>query len=332
MLMKQILRYSFVALMAMFGLNVNAQEVTIDFSGSDNWGIGTDKVTEAKSYTYNGYTIKLTPSEGNYFRWYDSGNILLGKNGATLELPAFSFDVERIDVVGTSGASAAVKQNIFVGDEAVSTETAGAKDVTNQYVIAESKQAAGTIYTLKVTSNHNTQITKILIWKKGTAGEPEPETHIANTEETAYTVAKAIELIDAGKALSETVFVKGIVSQVDSYNETYKSITYWISDDGTTTNQFECYSGKGIGGADFASKDDVQVGATVIVKGLLKKYNTTYEFDKNNELVKYDDSTANIKDMKANEAQNTIFNLAGQRVVKATKGVFIQNGKKFIVK
>ena len=98
--MNKILRYSFVAFLAMIGMNINAQEVTIDFStGTDDWGMGTEKVTEGKSYTFNGLTIKLTPSEGNYFRWYDTGNILLGKNGATLELPAFNFDVERIDVV-----------------------------------------------------------------------------------------------------------------------------------------------------------------------------------------------------------------------------------------
>lgn len=166
--MKKILLTLF-GLMLMFSGNVSAQEVTIDFSGStDNWGIGTTKLIDAAEFTYGGYTIILEGTAGNGYRWYDSGNIILGKQGATLTLPAFSFDVERIDVVGTSSASASVKQNIFVGDEAVSTETTGAKDVTNQYVIAEGKQAAGTIYTLKVTSAHNTQITKILIWKKGT--------------------------------------------------------------------------------------------------------------------------------------------------------------------
>lgn len=166
--MKKILLTLF-GLMLMFSGNVSAQEVTIDFSGStDNWGIGTTKLIDAAEFTYGGYTIILEGTAGNGYRWYDSGNIILGKQGATLTLPAFSFDVERIDVVGTSGASVSVKQNIFVGDEAVSTETTGAKDVTNQYVIAEGKQAAGTIYTLKVTSAHNTQITKILVWKKGT--------------------------------------------------------------------------------------------------------------------------------------------------------------------
>lgn len=99
-----------------------------------------------------------------------------------------------------------------------------------------------------------------------------------------YTVAQAKAAIDASEGTTD-VYVAGIVSQVDSYNSTYKSITYWISDDGTTTNQFEVYSGKGIGGADFSSVADIQVGDVVVVNGDIKLYNTTYEFDKNNQLV-----------------------------------------------
>ena len=107
---------------------------------------------------------------------------------------------------------------------------------------------------------------------------------IANTAETAYTTAQAIALIDAGKDLTSEVYVQGVVSEVSSYSSKYYSITYWL--DG---NSFEVYSGKGIGGADFESADDIQVGAKVVVKGIIKLYTSTstYEFDKNNELVSY---------------------------------------------
>lgn len=101
-----------------------------------------------------------------------------------------------------------------------------------------------------------------------------------------FTVAEAIAEIDS-VTTANNAFVQGIISQVDSYNSTYKSIQYWISDDGTTTTQLECYSGKGLNGADFAAKEDVEVGATVVVTGTLKKYNTTYEFDKSNYQVSY---------------------------------------------
>ena len=101
-----------------------------------------------------------------------------------------------------------------------------------------------------------------------------------------YTVAQARAAIDAGTGL-EGVYATGIVSQVDSYNSSYNSITYWISDDGTTPDQLEVYSGKGLNNTNFSSVNDVVVGATVVVYGTLKKYGTTYEFDKNNYLTSY---------------------------------------------
>lgn len=116
---------------------------------------------------------------------------------------------------------------------------------------------------------------------------------IANTAESAYTVAQAYELIDNNRGLTEEVYVKGIISQIDSYNSTYGSITYWISDDGTTTSQqFQCYGGLNIGGTQFTSINDLKLGTVVVLKGLLKKYNATYEFDKNNVLISKDETNA----------------------------------------
>ena len=114
--------------------------------------------------------------------------------------------------------------------------------------------------------------------------------NVPGTEDNPYTVAQAIEFINTlGSATSsEQVYVSGIISQVDKYNESYHSIQYWISDDGTTTGQMEVYSGKGIDGANFNSVDDLQVGDIVTVKGYVKMYNTTPEFDKNNELVSFE--------------------------------------------
>lgn len=105
---------------------------------------------------------------------------------------------------------------------------------------------------------------------------------IENTKETAYTVSEAKKLIDAGKDLATQVYVKGIVSKIDSYNDTYKSITYWLDD-----NTFQVYSGKGLNGEVFTSKEDIAVGANVIICGKIKKYNNDYEFDKENYLVEY---------------------------------------------
>lgn len=107
------------------------------------------------------------------------------------------------------------------------------------------------------------------------------------TVDDILTVAQAVSVIDQGSNLTNR-YVTGTISQIDSYNSNYKSITYWISADGTTTNQFEVYGGlAGVVKSDFGSTDDLYVGDDVIVKGTLKKYNSVYEFDKNNVVVYY---------------------------------------------
>ena len=174
--MKQILRYSFIALLAMVFGNVSAQEFVFDFTDETNpWGFPTEQYKETGTFTKDGKSIVVTTT--NYTRWFSDTKVLLfGKKDATLTLPAFDFDVERIDVVGASGASGKVTFNIFVGDDAVSTEVTGAKE-TATFDIAEGKQAAGTVYVIKNTNDNNNQISKILIWKKGTSGDtPQPKT------------------------------------------------------------------------------------------------------------------------------------------------------------
>ena len=335
--MNKILRYSFVALLAMFGLgNANAQEVTIDFSGStDNWGIGTTKIVEEKSFTYGGYTIKLKGTEGNGYRWYDTGNILLGKEGATLELPAFNFDVARIDIVGTSGASTSVKQNIYVGEEAVSAETTGAKDVTNVYAIAEGKQAAGTIYTLKVTSAHNTQITKILIYKKGATPDPGPDPQIQEIN-----VAKALEIINAladGKTTEEEYKVTGTVKTIAEISTQYGNATFDIVDNMNDANVLTVYRAKDANGDKIVDENIVKVNDVVVVQGKLQKYvknsEVTPEVAQNGKILTVNGTSTNISTIKANTDVNApVYNLAGQQVDKSYKGLVIKNGKKVINK
>lgn len=167
------------------------------------------------------------------------------------------------------------------------------------------------------------------------AQSQEPTTDIANTAETAYTVAKAVELIEAGEGLSATVFVKGIISKVESFNSKYGSLTYWISDDGTeTSQQFECYSGLNIGGAKFNGVEDLSVGSSVIVKGVMKKYtpkegDPIYEFNYNNEIVSI---SSNINSITVSAANVPAYNIAGQRVNANASGIVVRNGRKYINK
>jgi len=204
--MKKNLRFMFTALLMMFGMTAMAQEVTLDFTTND-WGLPTEYVTEAASYTNaNKYTITINASNGHKFNEKDQ-YLIWGKQGATFTFSAFDFPVERIDVTGREGASGNTLQNIYVGEEAVSTETKGATG-KNSYVIAEAYQAAGNIYVLKINSNHNSQITKIEIFKKGEASVPEPifTPNGGDFEEKVTVSISAIEGATIYYALGEAAF------------------------------------------------------------------------------------------------------------------------------
>ena len=116
---------------------------------------------------------------------------------------------------------------------------------------------------------------------------------IANTESTAYSVAVACNRIDYGKGLAEEVYVKGTVSRIESYDATSGSITYWISDDGTTTSQqFMCDGGLDTGNGKFQSINDLKLGTVVVVKGLMKKDGNIYKFTTGNTIISKDTTNA----------------------------------------
>lgn len=106
------------------------------------------------------------------------------------------------------------------------------------------------------------------------------------SEAKPYTASEAIAVAEAlGTDSREGVYVKGIVSTTGTIDSRYNSVTYYISDDGSTTNQFEAYSGKYISGADFTEDNNLKLGDYVVVCGTLKYYKGQAEFDYNNEVV-----------------------------------------------
>lgn len=105
-----------------------------------------------------------------------------------------------------------------------------------------------------------------------------------------YKVAEAIAAIKAGTAPTTQVYLTGIISDVAFYNDQHKSITYYISDDGKSKDM-QVYSGKGLNGADFASKEDLKVGQKVTILGKIMKFtdkngNDIMEVDKTSSIVK----------------------------------------------
>ena len=139
------------------------------------------------------------------------------------------------------------------------------------------------------------------------------------TEENPYSASEA-KIVAGNMAQntdpSEQSYVSGIVSQVDSYYSKYSSITYYISDDGTTTNQFKIYSGKGLNGAGFSAVTDLAVGDRVVVLGDLYNYNGTPEINMNSQIVSLSSgssstATATVTTGQATAISDTQATLAG---------------------
>ena len=131
--------------------------------------------------------------------------------------------------------------------------------------------------------------TIISIENTGTTSPDTPATGKGSLSDP-YNVAEAIAAIKAGTAPTTQVYLTGIISDVAFYNETYKSITYYISDDGKSKDM-QVYSGKGLKGADFASKEDLKVGQKVTILGKIMKFtdkngNDIMEVDKTSSIVK----------------------------------------------
>lgn len=345
--MNKFLRYSLSLVLAFVA--------SVTFAGTTPYKVLTfpDEGTEGKTIGAYDKTWKATIGEDvwtienfNSNKWNNNWNFIkCGRKKVTsiasITSPAIDQPISNIvltiDKITKDKINSIKLQVATDADCKNVTEEISAKIEDGDLIFMPTKSAANNYYKFIFdcqagTSNGLIQVSKIAYYKVGDTPEI---VDITNTAETAYTIAKAKELIDAGEGLSESVYVKGTVSQASKeLNDSYGSLSYYISDDGTTGNELQVYGGLSFENQKFTSVDDIKVGDVVIVYGKLKKFGSTYELDKNNILISLNGKTTGITNITADEAAKNapVYNLAGQKVTKAYKGVVIKNGKKMIQK
>lgn len=83
-----------------------------------------------------------------------------------------------------------------------------------------------------------------------------------------------------GETADKEVYVTAKISQIDTeFSSAYGNATYYISDDGTTSGQFEVYRGLFIGNKKWADGDtQIKVGDEVVICGTVTNYKGTLEF------------------------------------------------------
>lgn len=88
-----------------------------------------------------------------------------------------------------------------------------------------------------------------------------------------FNIAGIIKYIEDGGSADQEVYTKGKVVSVKagSFDATYGSLKYYISDDGTTNNQFYVYNGyAGPNRTKFSGEDALKPGDEVVICGKAK--------------------------------------------------------------
>ena len=92
------------------------------------------------------------------------------------------------------------------------------------------------------------------------------------TADNPYNVAAVVDLLNAGTAPADAVYIKGYVSSDPGISTTYGNATYWIADSGADAKVFEVYRGLYFGGESFTSLDQLSQNDEVVVQGILTSY------------------------------------------------------------
>ena len=321
-------------------MNGKSGEMTLRFKANRTLSVTSDDATIGdKTNTGNDYTIPVTVAEGTAsvtlkFDNTSSKNIRFDNAelfiGESKKAPGLSWGVASREVtIGSEDnnfPTLSNENNLAVTYSSDNTEVATIDAEGNITLVA-----AGTSNITAVFAGNEEFEAGSVSYKLIVKAASEPPVDITNTPETAYTVAKANDLITAGQGLETKVYVIGTITKIKEVSTSYGNATYWIGD-GTeySANDLEIYRGYYLEGENFTAEDQIKVGDKVIVYGNLVDYKGTKEMT-GSSIYSLNGVTTGISNIKAETINDgAVYNVAGQRVNKLSKGINIVNGKKII--
>ena len=316
-------------------------EMTLRFKANRTLSVTSDDATIGdKTNTGNDYTIPVIVAEGTAsvtlkFDNTSSKNIRFDNAelfiGESKKAPGLSWGVASREVtIGSEDnnfPTLSNENNLAVTYSSDNTDVATIDAEGNITLVA-----AGTSNITAVFAGNEEFEAGSVSYKLIVKAASAPSVDITNTPETAYTVAKANDLITAGQGLETEVYVIGTITNIEEVSTSYGNATYWIGD-GTeySANDLEIYRGYYLEGENFTAEDQIKVGDKVIVYGKLVDYKGTKEMTTGSSIYSLNGVTTGISDVKAQTiTDGAIYNVAGQRVNKLVKGINIVNGKKVV--
>lgn len=289
-------------------------------TSANNYYPGTVGKTYSSTRFYNGSTLAITPIKGLSISEIvfeatseNHATVLTNSTWTNATASAIGKIVNIIPTDGTKAVSAKISGTtghnsieIKYGQPKVKEQHSVviSSDIQNGTVSANPTKAyAGETITLSATPDGGyglnewnvTTATDAIAVKDNKFVMPDEDVTVSavfvqkndGSLEHPYTAAEAIAAIDANTGLTGK-YVKGVVKATPTFDARYSSLTYDIESGEKALN---IYSGKDLGNADFVGAEDLKTGDEVVVFGTLKKFNTTYELDKNNYLISINGET-----------------------------------------
>ena len=321
-------------------MNGNSGEMTLRYKANyDRITVTSEDATIGeKSNTGNDYSIPVTVAAGKasvtiVFTNSSSSNVRFDDAelffGVSKKAPGLSWGTASREVtIGSEDNSFPTlsnENNLAVAYSSDNTEVATIDAEGNITLVA-----AGTANITAEFAGNDEYEAGSVTYKLTVNAAPDPSVDITNTPETAYSVAKANELIAAGQGLDTKVYVVGTITNVKEVSTSYGNATYYVGD-GTeqSGDDLMIYRGYYYNGDKFTAEDQIKVGDKVIVYGKLVDYNGTKEMTSGSSIYSINGTTG-ITTVKTQSANGTIYNLAGQQRSKLAKGINIVNGKKVV--
>lgn len=354
--MNKILRLSFIAVMALVCGTMSAQTELLENGGFETWkdGVATNWQSSTTASSKGKLVQSTDARTGDYaalLKCDPNTNLKNAKNlrmaYKELNLKAGTYKMSFYAKGGQVRPGYAISVNGSIDGQSGYKYGSYATLSATEWTLVEHEftlEAPTTINLVVMNPKSNKTYTatdaiiddfSLTTKDGGIDGTVAPPVDITNTPETAYTVAKAFELIEAGQGLNANVYVKGKISAITEVETTqYFNATYNISDNGTTEGQqLVVFHGKYLGGANFTEEEQINIGDEVIVYGQLVNFKGKYQINSNNQIYSINGVTAGVQNITVEQNVNApAFNLAGQRVNAAYKGIVVKNGKKFLNK
>ena len=284
------------------------------FTSEDELKVGDEVIVCGQITNFKGNTVEL--AQGGYIYSLNGTVVSKGESGegeGTLESP---YNVAKALSLISSGANdpdaeVYIKGKVsqidglnpqyssltyYISDDGSTTgqlQVYGGLYLNGEGVTSEDQLKVGDEVVIrgKLTKHYDTPevgTNSVLISINGQTGTVAGD----GTEANPYSASQALDLIKSEQFDKDSkYYVKGIISKVEKFDDRYNSITYYISDDGSSTNELQIYSGYSFNGEGFSSINDLKVGDEVVVLGKFKLFNGTPEVDKSSEIISLNGQT-----------------------------------------